>query len=676
MANVKTVVPTADIAGLTDKVQELSRSSGVGTTDLTAGLYDLVSAGVSADDAIGVLAASTNLAIGGLGTTAGAADVVTSALNAYGMTADKAGAVTDIFALAIQKGKVKADEIGASISNIAPVAAAAGISLEEVGAGYAVLTAKGVPAAQAATQMRAAISALLTPNEQLNSIQNETGKNFAELAKTKGLGVAMEELRKAFAGNGDALAQLAGVSAKDFPTALKSMQKQLGLANSDVEKLTAIAGKDGASFALQELAKTAGQADSGFAKSLGSIEAYQFALNATGANADSFQTAVKDMYGATGTAAEQAAIKMDSPVESGKRLFATLSTFAQDVGAPFAQSFGPVLFAMNQLSPAMRGLISPAKLAGTALGGLATKVLPKLFSGFSSLGSKLLPGLAGGLGSAFTGVVPMLGGAIASAVTGIGGLFAAALPLLAAALPFLIAGAIIAGIVLLIVNPEIRNAVFGFVGGVIGWIGDALGGLGDFLGGIFGGAFEVVAFVIGKYLEIITLPIRTFIGFLGTIFGGIGGAASAAWGVVTGIVGGAVGAITGVIKGIIAIAQGVWDIVSGIFGAIGKAAAGVGDFVGGVGKTLTGWIPSFQGGTAYAPEGPAFLHRGEVVLPPDVSAEFRRFFASGGDAGRAPAEQILQGDTNISVVLPGATRAMGPEDVARPLRRLAALGTW
>ena len=575
MANVRTVVPDADIAGLTDEVQALSRASGVGTSDLTAGLYDLVSAGVSADEAIGVLAASTNLAIGGLGTTAGAADVVTSALNAYGEGADQAGRVTDIFALAIQKGKVTADEIGSSIANIAPVAAAAGISLEEVGAGYAALTAKGVPAAQAATQMRAAISALLTPNEQLNRIQEQTGINFAELAKTKGLGVAMEQLRQSFADNGDALAQLAGVSEEEFPAALKAMQAQLGLANSDVEKLTAIAGKDGASFALQELAKTAGQADSGFAKSLGSIEAYQFALNATGDNADDFQATVKDMYGATGTAAEQAAIKMESPVEQGKRLFATFSTFLQDVGAPFASSLGPILFGLNQLSPALRGLISPAKIAGGALGGLATKVLPKMISGFAGIGSKLLPALSGGLGSAFTAVVPMLGGAISGVVTGIGGLFAAALPLLAAALPFLIAGAIIAGIVLLIVNPEIRDAVFGFIGGVIGWIGDALSGIGDFLGGIFGGAFEVVASVIGTYLEIITFPIRTFIGFLGTIFGGIAGAASTAWNAVSTIVGTAISIITAPIRLFI-------DLVTGIFSAAPAAASGAWNLITGI----------------------------------------------------------------------------------------------
>lgn len=787
MANVKTVVPDADIAGLTDAVQELSRTSGQSTTDLTGGLYDLVSAGVAAEDAMGVLAASTNLAIGGLGTTAGAADIVTSAMNAYGLQASDAGKITDVFALAIQKGKVTADEIGASIANIAPIAASAGVSLEEVSAGYAQLTAKGVPAAQASTQMRAAISALLTPNERLNAIQQQTGVNFAELARTEGLASAMETLRQSFADNGDALAILAGVSEDEFPNALREMQKELGLANSDVEKLSAIAGSDGASFALQELSKMVGESESGFAMALGSVEAYQFALNATGENADAFRATTEEMFDATGTAAEQAAIKMESPVEAGKRLFAGFQTFMQDVGGPFASSFGPVLFAFNQLSPAMTGLLKPSRLLGGALG---------------ALGGKVLPSLAKGLGGAFTAVVPMLGGAVSGLMSGIAGLFSAAMPLLAAAWPILLIGAIVAGIALLLSNPEIRDAVFGFIGSVIGAIGDALAGLGDFLGGIFGAAFQavgtvisaavdvilapirflidivssifdgapaaagsaldVLAGVVGAAFEIITAPIRIFVGFLSTIwngvsgaasavwgavsgivqgagqvlggiFGAIGGAAraifdgvagivsavwggiqaiisgvagvirgifgalggaaravwngvsgaaSAAWGAVKGVVSGAVGVIKGVIGGIADVARGVWDTVSGIFGGIKDAAAGavgfVGDVAGNVGGFFGQFIPQFQSGAWETREGPAYLHAGEMVLPPDVAESFRRFMGGGGGGTPAavPAGGGGEGTTIVNVTVPitGLLRAETPADVAASLRRIADLG--
>ena len=763
MASVATVVPTADLDGLTDQVQELSRASGQSTTDLTAGLYDLVSAGVPAEEAMSVLSASTDLAIGGLGTTAGAADVVTSALNAYGLEADKAGGITDTFALAIQRGKVTADEIGASIANVAPIAASAGIGLEEVSAAYGVLTAKGVPAAQATTQMRAAISSLLTPNEKLNALQEQTGVNFAELAEEKGLGVALETMRQGFAANGDALAQLAGVAEADFPDALAAMQTELGLTNSDVERLSAMAGKDGAAAALQELAKVTGESESGFAGALGSVEAYQFALATTGENADAFQGQIADYAGAlegSGIAAEQAAIKQDTAAGAGARLAATFQTFMQDVGGPFVSTMGPAVAMLNNMGGAMGGLPRLATMAGGALGALGGKALPKLAGGLANVGAKLGGPLIGGLtklgpmlASGLTGLLPMLGGAVTGLVTGIGGLFAAAIPLLVAALPVLLIGAVVAAIAVLILNPEIREAVFGFIGGILEWIGEALGKVGEFLGGVaaavgefFGGlldtvtgalgavlgaiggfignaiaefaklpiAFfeavsrfigqmgEVAAAVIGKVVEFVGTVVgfylsipgriigligsvvgiagRMISGFVSAVVGGVGNVVSTILGIpgrVLGVVGRLAGVAADAVSGFVGMFLGLPGKIAGIVGdAIAGAAGAVGDFLSDPLGSIGGLIPSFQEGTLSAPGGLAMLHPGEMVIPPDLSASFRRFLGAGNAAPSSQTTvQERSSETNVTVVLPGSTRPMGPEDIARPLRRLAALGS-
>lgn len=736
MANVATVVPTADIAGLTDKVQELSRTSGQSTTDLTGGLYDLVSAGVSAEDAMGVLAASTNLAIGGLGTTAGAADVVTSAMNAYGLEAKDASGITDAFALAIGRGKVTADEIGSSIANVAPVAAAAGIGLEEVAAMYGSLTAKGVPAAEATTQMRAAISSLLTPNEKLNALQQQTGINFAELAEEKGLAVALEEMRKGFAENGDAMAQLAGVAEGEFPDALAAMQADLGLSNSELEKLQAIAGKDGATFALQELAKMTGESESGFAGALGSVQAYQFALGTTGENAATFAGELGDYEEAlagTGLAAEQAAIKQDTAAGAGARMLASFQTFMQDVGGPFAQSVGPAIFALNQMGPAMAGIPRLATMAGGALGGLAGKALPSLVSGIG-------------------GLLPALGGAVTGLVSGIGGLFAAAMPLLVAALPVLLIGAVVAAIAVLILNEDIRNAVFGFVGGILEWIGEGLGKIGEFLGGVvaavgtffgnlaaqtgqaIGGFVATIGAGVGEVVGIVLSIPGRIVSWIGSLLGQAGQAASGVVSAIAAGVGTVVSTILGIPGRIIswigsvggqavsaagrfvsAIASGVGRVVSTILGIPGRVAGFIGDLAGLAGRAVSGFvnmflglpgkiagivgdaiagaagavgnflsdplgsigglIPSFQEGTLSAPGGLAMLHPGEMVIPPDLSDSFRRFLGAPGPSSTTSIQETTSSETNVTVVLPGATRPMGPEDVARPLRRLAALGS-
>jgi TP901 family phage tail tape measure protein len=315
LRTIQTVAPNLNLDKAKNDILALSRETGKSTDDLTAGFYDLVSAGVSADDAIGVLSDSAHFATGALGSTAEAVDLVTSVMNSYGLAAKDSARITDVFAKAVADGKVTAAELGGAISDIAPIASSAGIKIEEVSAGFAFLTKNGVPAAQAATQMRAAISALITPNTQLNAIQKETGINFAELAKTQGLAASLEALRKATHGNADA-----------------------------------------------------------FAQALGRVDAYQFALLTTGEHAQAFGQEIIDVSHSQGLAMDQYSIKSQSAIEQGKRLVATVQSFIISVGAPFVNSIGPAIFALNQLGQAFGFPNILAKVFGATLGGLAGKL--------------------------------------------------------------------------------------------------------------------------------------------------------------------------------------------------------------------------------------------------------------------------------------------------------------
>lgn len=336
LRTINTVAGLSDdqLAKVGDSIQELSRQTGKSTDELTQGFYDLVSAGVPADKAISVLSDSAKLATGALGSTADTVDLVTSVLNAYGLSADKSAQVTDVFAKAVADGKVTAAQLGESIARIAPIAAQAGVSMQEVSAGYAVLTAKGVPAAEAATQMTAAISALLTPNEELNKLTEQTGINFAELARQKGLAVALNAIRDATHGNNEQ-----------------------------------------------------------FAKALGSIDAYKFALATTGDNAKAFSDEIVAVTNSQGLAQDQFNEKSKSAYEQGQRLKAQVDTFIQDLGGPFVDAFGPAITAVGGLGNAMLGLGSISKVAGGLLGGIGGRILAPLAKG----GAGIIGGLLGKL---------------------------------------------------------------------------------------------------------------------------------------------------------------------------------------------------------------------------------------------------------------------------------------
>lgn len=716
----------AELAKLGDDIQQVARDTGKSTDDLTAGVYDLVSAGVSADDAISVLSDSAKLSVGALGSTSEAVDAVTTALNAYGLDASESTRVTDVLAKAVADGKVTISQIGASLAQVAPIAASAGISLEEVSAGYAALTAKGVPASQAATQMRAAISALLTPNEQLNRIQEKTGVNFAELARTEGLASALEKLRVAFAENGDALAILAGAEGTEgFIDSLEELGPTLGLTTSDIEKFSRIAGKDGAAAAYNELAKQVGESDSGFAKALGSVEALNFALITTGDGAEDFQQQIIETGEASGLAASQYEEKSKSVAEQGKRLVQTFLTFTQDVGQPFVGTLGQGVFALNEISKAFGLPIGPAKLLGGAVGGLAGR----LAGGLATGSTKIASGLVGSLVPAIAGIVPAIGGALTGMFSAAVGILGAAIPLIMAALPFIIIGAIVAAIAILILNEDIRNAVFGFIGGILEWIGDALAPLIEVVGEAFATAFAIIGDVLGKVGELIgqaidlwinyvlLFPVRVaevflhilgmavqftgqvvavigewignIVGLILSIPGRIAGLAMTivnGWvrigqmviGAVVGFVGNIVktvlsipGRIVGLIGSFANIARRAVEAFMGfILGLPGKVANVIGNIAGSIGNFLGGLIPKFQEGTDRVPyTGLAMLHEGEMVVPASAAESIR-----SGDAVLNYGQGLTQQQTAVNVTVNNPVPEPPSTSVVREMRKLAYMG--
>jgi TP901 family phage tail tape measure protein len=691
-----------ELAQLGDGIQQLARDSGKSTDDLTGAYYDLVSAGVPAQQAMDVLRDSATLATGALSTTGESVDLITSALNAYGMDASESARLTDIFALAVQNGKVTAAELASSIANIAPIAASAGVEIEEVAAGYAALTAKGVPAAQASTQMRAAISALLTPNETLNKLQQQTGINFAELARDQGLAVALEKLREVTEANGSALDKLAGVTGDEFPAALKAAQDELGLTNSDVEKFSRIAGTDGAAAAMNELTKQVGEGDSAMGRALGSVEAYSYSLNSTGEAFEESQAGLAAFQeGVDGLALEQASEKMRSPTEAAARLTQGLLTFMQDVGGPFASTAGPMLMTLNNLGPALGGLVSPAKLAGGAIGAVA-----------------------GQLATGAAKLIPLLGGAFAGAGSAIGGAFTAAAGVVIAAWPLVLLALVVAAIALLLTNPEIREKALEIGGAIVDWIANALGAIGQAIGGAIAavlGFFGNMAAEAGRIVGEMAAAVVGFItgipgrvaGFVGALLGQAGQAAAGIASAIGTGIGQAVGFVLGlpgrVISGWLrlggmaveaagrivgAIADGAGRVVSTILGIPARAAGFVGDLIGMAGRAVSGFIgqiaaipgkvgeilggigdfvgsfiPSFQTGTLYAPEGPAYLHEGEIVIPPGPSAALREMLKSGaGQSGPAG------GGVNMTIINPEPERA--GSSVAREMNLLNALGVF
>lgn len=161
-----TDTPKAAIAELRKEVLSMSTELPVSAQELSEALYFISSSGFQGADAMKILNASALAATAGLGETKVIADAVTSALNAYGTGASDAARITDLLTYAVKEGKGEPAELAAGLGRVLPVAAAAGIGMEDIAAAIAVMTRTSGNADEAFTALRGTIGALLAPAKQ------------------------------------------------------------------------------------------------------------------------------------------------------------------------------------------------------------------------------------------------------------------------------------------------------------------------------------------------------------------------------------------------------------------------------------------------------------------------------------------------------------------------------
>lgn len=214
MSAVSTLVDTSkeSMSAMTEAVLALGRRMPVALTDITQGLYDLRSAGTSADDAFARLEGSGKLAVAALGTVQEAVDIVTSAVNAWGLEGEKAERIYDQVFKATAYGKMTVAQLAQGFGAVAGTVAQAKIEIDEYLAAVAAMTTTGVPAAQAHTMIRAAIAGLTRESELGTKAFKAFGvKSFGELVeKSGGLVGALNNVKLAFGGNDQALIKLLG----------------------------------------------------------------------------------------------------------------------------------------------------------------------------------------------------------------------------------------------------------------------------------------------------------------------------------------------------------------------------------------------------------------------------------------------------------------------------------
>ena len=186
----------------------LSSDLGQSANDLASALYQAVSAGNDYGDALKVVEQSSKLAVAGVADLTDTVNLVTTVLNAWKLEASELEEVSDSLFTAVRLGKTTVSELASAIGQIAPTAFNAGVSLDEINGGLALLTANGLSTAEAVTGLRAILSGVIKPGKEAADAAKELGVDFSVAAiQSKGLARFLGEIGEATDGSITALAE-------------------------------------------------------------------------------------------------------------------------------------------------------------------------------------------------------------------------------------------------------------------------------------------------------------------------------------------------------------------------------------------------------------------------------------------------------------------------------------
>ena len=479
LAKVSTIADTqaVPLEKFSQEILALSNSTGVSATAIAEDVYNAISAGQASGDAVDFVANSTMLAKAGFAETSQTLDVLTTILNAYGMSADKVGTVSDMLVQIQNKGKVTVGELSSVMGKIIPTANSYNVSLEQLGATYAIMTSKGTTAAETTTYA--------------NSMLNEMGKSGTTADK--------------------ALRQAAGKGFADLMASGMSLGDVLAILQTEAEK----SGKT-------------------IADMFGSAEAGRAAVSLLSGGVDGFNASVAEMVNSTGMT-QEAFEKMAGTTENkmakaknsitnlgivlGQNLLPIVGNVADKVAvlvtkvAEFAQENPKLVQTVLKVAAGLAAF----KIAGLGAklgflhiksGFTTAKIVLETFKSKAALAQVASAGLVSKLRAAGSGIMSIFGG-MGSGLGKVAGLVLKPFSLLGGKL-----GGILSGLGSVIAKSPLGSigkfitAGFGKLGGVIAPIGNifkkVLGPIGKIgssllgpLGGIAGKLFPVVGIVTG-----------------------------------------------------------------------------------------------------------------------------------------------------------------------------------
>lgn len=183
-AMVATIADTSQksLSSISKEVRSYSNETGEAASDMAEATYQAISASVNTADAAAFAGTATKLAVGGFTSATTAVDVLTTAINSYGLAASDATQLSDYLITTQNLGKTSVDQLAQSVGKVIPLASAYNVQMDNLSSAYAVLTANGIATAESGTYLKSMLSELGDAGSDVSEVLlNSTGKTFAQL---------------------------------------------------------------------------------------------------------------------------------------------------------------------------------------------------------------------------------------------------------------------------------------------------------------------------------------------------------------------------------------------------------------------------------------------------------------------------------------------------------------
>lgn len=215
---------------------------GLEVKDVNKALFDTVSAGVDASEAIDVLDAAGILATAGTTNLSIATDGLTTIINAYGLSTEEATNISNAFFSAQKFGKTTVEELANNYGKLAPMLANVNIGYQEGLSMLAEMTKQGISTAESTTYLKSMFKSLIKPTAEAEKVLREFNVpvGVSEI-QTAGLTNTLEALNNMIAQNPNAVAKaipsvegmtaafaLSGDSLTDFTNILGEVNTDIG----------------------------------------------------------------------------------------------------------------------------------------------------------------------------------------------------------------------------------------------------------------------------------------------------------------------------------------------------------------------------------------------------------------------------------------------------------------